>query len=290
MRVFPRCLKTLQGGSENWHRQRWSPDFDLAWSKVRLGPKRVHRAHANDSRDRPVTHACDNQPMSGALLLAFTPWLVFAFASRSGGLHFATAALIALAWSGGLIGRSLRQGHLRAFELVTLLLFSSMALLGFLQPASWTSEVAPYGRAIVACLALIALGSLLVRPFTEGYTRDLVSSAQLETRAFRSANRSASAAWSLGAILLALSFAAGASLPNPVSTTVFNWLLPLLTVLACIHFTARRWYEELSEGDDGWATLDGALALSTSGCSEFSAPRRGRPRLRLLRSLPPDNR
>lgn len=228
--------------------------------------------------------------MSAALLLALSPWLVFVFASRSGGVHLATAALMALAWSGGLTLRSIRQGRHRAFELLTVWLFSVMALLGFLLPETWISQVTPYSRAIaLSCLAFLALGSLLVRPFTEEYTRELVSSAQLRTTAFRNANVSATAAWSLGAILLALSFIAGASLSNPLSTTVFNWILPLLTVLACIHFTARRWYEELSEDDDGWATLDGALALSTSRSSDVPAPRSGRPRLRLLRSpRPPD--
>lgn len=227
----------------------------------------------------------DNRPMSGALLLAFSPWLVFAFASRSGGVHFATAALMALAWSGGLMLRSLRQGHFRAFELSAIVLFSSMALLGFLLPEAWTRELAPYGRAVtLLCLALLALGSLLVRPFTEGYTRDLVSSSQLRTTAFRNANVSATATWGLGATALTVSFVAGAFLSNPLSTTVFNWLLPLLTVLACIRFTARRWYEELGEEDDGWATFDGALAPSTSGVSDVRAPGNGRSRLRLLRS------
>jgi hypothetical protein len=241
--------------------------------------------HTDGSSTRALGPANRGRAMNGPLLAGLSPWLVFVVVARSGDEHLTTAALVALAWSAALVVRSVSRGRRPVLELGAAGLFGALALAGGLLAPGWTHAVSPFGRAVaLGFLALGTFASLGTRPVTEHYTRDRVPDSELGTGAFRGANVALTAGWSAASAALAASFSAGALLPGFFTTTVFNWLLPLLVVLACIHYTERRWCETLDDRQGEWAILDAALAspLSRPPAGDPAGHRRAR-----LRSVPP---
>lgn len=187
--------------------------------------------------------------MSGALVLAFSPWAAFAFASRSGGLDFPSAAILAVAWSVAVLLHSYRKsGIVRLFELETAALFASFAVVGFALPGPIVSIIGNYGRAIAAsALGVMAASSLVFRPLTEEYTREFVPRSRLETLGFARANRVLTIAWSIAALALAASFALGAMAQGSLMPTLLNWIVPLVAVLYCVRYCTGRWSDDDEE-------------------------------------------
>lgn len=222
--------------------------------------------------------------MNGALLLALSPWLGFAFASRTGGLDLRSSALLAVGWSIAVLLYSHRRaGVVRAFELETTALFTLLAIASYVLPATVVKGMSPYARAVaVAGFALLALCSLSVRPFTEEYLRDMVPRDELESITFARTNNALTVAWIVTAMTLVVVFVLGALVPGALGSTLLNWVVPLLLVLGCLRYSTSRWGAEIEESDVARTSLDAALDMSVGRPAGPMSGREGSAHLRLV--------
>lgn len=226
--------------------------------------------------------------MGSTLLVAFSPWFVFAIAARAGGLGMgwggalaAVAAVAVNAWT----FRTHRS--LRSFEVAATVLFSTIALVAVLPPVSAASALDRYGRVMGAgALAALAFASLAWRPLTAEFTADRVPAWLAESDAHRRVNQILTLFVGVASALVALSYGAGVVFDHQIGLTVFNWYVPL--ALAAVCAAACRWI---------WrATLDAAEeAMGPHGTLADTATlfppdrlRTVRPHLQLVISWPTD--
>ncbi len=186
--------------------------------------------------------------MSGPALLALSPWVVFILADHRNGMGFGVSSALALASAAALALASWRRGTLRRFEVQAVALFFVFVMVGIAAPAGSLVQLDRFGRAIATgSLALVALGSLLARPFTLEFTNSLVPRHRLASAAFLRANRRQSLAWGLAATAVTASLVPGAILVSPLAGTVCNWLVPFAVVATCASYTSWCWASEVDE-------------------------------------------
>lgn len=207
--------------------------------------------------------------MSGPALLALSPWVVFILANHRNGMGFGSSSALALASAAALALARWRRGTLRRFDVQAVALFFVFLMVGVTAPAATLVQLDRFGRAIATgSLALVALSSLLVRPFTLEFTDTLVPRHRLASPGFLRANRRQSLAWGLAATAVTASLVPGAILVSPLAVTVCNWLVPFVVVAACASYTSWCWASEVDEEYVAAAYLPGQLPVPGAGHRE----------------------
>ena len=215
--------------------------------------------------------------MNRRYYMALLPWLCFAIVDRYyGGLGpdwAAGAALVTVAFV-ALITRA--RPRLAALDAVAVVLFAAVAGLAHTLPAAVTA----YSRAaVVAVLAAALAISLLGRPLTTVYLREALPPARWADPAIARLNRRLTAKWAAVATLTAVSLAAGIALGGRDAATVFNWMVPLLAVVAGA-VTGPTGPDTAGEDNrQTLALLDGLVGSGPAGGSWASRPH--------LRAVPP---
>jgi hypothetical protein len=190
----------------------------------------------------PSTQAAAAGPGSG-IYLAFIPWIVFTLVAQHSTLKL--AAVGALLASVMIAARSARAGGAKVLELGAVLAFLGFTVIAFQADPATAAFVDRYARAIAAgLLSLIALGSLLVMPFTEQYARETTPAAVWKSPVFRAVNRRISAVF--GVVVLAMAgshiYSGYLEAHHELSrreNLVLNWAIPIALILLALKFVDR---------------------------------------------------
>jgi len=197
------------------------------------------------------------------MMVGLSAWLVMLLLVRGHGVGLAVGAFLAAVVAAGSAMWARRRGMSGAFETVSCGAFLTIAVAGWLAPASLIVHLGRYDRALTAAvLAALCLASLLVRPLTTEYTRELVPLHVLPTRVFAQANVVSTAAVGVTALAAAASFLIGTVGHDSLLRTVFDWLVPVALAGACAGYLNRQWHV-LRESDDLTAVLTAALETPT---------------------------
>ena len=162
------------------------------------------------------------------ILLAFAPFLAFAFLENNLGMH--TALLAATAISALLIAREvlIQKKAVKPLETVSLLMFGGLAIASRLTALPLT--IVGVRLIVDGGLLVVVLGSILIgKPFTLAYARDRVSAEIAATARFRTVNRLISALWALA---LAVVVAADAGMLYWPAFTAMDGTILIVTAIA----------------------------------------------------------
>jgi hypothetical protein len=185
----------------------------------------------------PSTQGVAAGPGSG-IYVAFTPWIVFTLVAQHSTLKL--AAVGALLASVMIAARSVRAGGAKVLELGAVLAFVAFTVVAFQADPATTAFVERYARAIAAgLLALIALGSLLVVPFTEQYARQTVPRQFWSSPQFKQINRKLTAMWGLVFAAMVPAHVIAGAADTHRTNLIFNWVIPIVLVTWAAKRTAR---------------------------------------------------
>jgi hypothetical protein len=185
----------------------------------------------------PSTPAAAAGPGAG-IYLAFIPWIVFTLVAQHSTLKL--AAVGALLASLVIATRSVRAGGAKLLEIGAVLAFVAFTVVAFRADATTAAFVDRYARAIAAgLLSLIALGSLLVVPFTEQYARETVPRQLWSSPKFKQINRKLTTMWGLVFAVMVPAHVIAGALDTHRANLIFNWAIPILLVTWAAKRTAR---------------------------------------------------
>lgn len=185
----------------------------------------------------PSSQADAAGPGSG-IYLAFIPWVVFTLVAQHSTLKL--AAVGALLASGVIAARSVRAGGVKVLELGAVLAFVAFTVVAFTADSATAAFVDRYARAIAAgLLSLIALGSLLVVPFTEQYARETVPRQLWSSPQFKQINRKLTTTWGLVFAAMIPAHVIAGALDTHRANLIFNWAIPIALVIWAAKQTAR---------------------------------------------------
>ena len=185
----------------------------------------------------PSSQADAAGPGSG-IYLAFIPWVVFTLVAQHSTLKL--AAVGALLASVVIAARSVRAGGVKVLELGAVLAFVAFTVVAFTADPATAAFVDRYARAIAAgLLSLIALGSLLVVPFTEQYARETVPRQLWSSPQFKQINRKLTTMWGLVFAAMIPAHVIAGALDTHRANLIFNWAIPIALVIWAAKRTAR---------------------------------------------------
>jgi hypothetical protein len=185
----------------------------------------------------PSTQAAAAGPGSG-IYLAFIPWIVFTLVAQHSTLKL--AAVGALLASVMIAARSVRAGGAKVLELGAVVAFVGFTVIAFQADPATAAFVDRYARAIAAgLLSLIALGSLLVVPFTEQYARETVPRQFWSSPQFTQINRKLTTMWGLVFAVMVPAHVIAGELDTHRAHLIFNWAIPIVLVIWAAKRTAR---------------------------------------------------
>jgi hypothetical protein len=145
------------------------------------------------------------------LLIAFSPFLLFAVLEHVAGVMAGLMAAAALA--GLFVLRDVRSGHVKLLEVGTLVLFAGLAALAAATGARWSVlQVRLFIDS--GLLAIVLLSLLLGRPFTLPYARAQAPVEVWASPRFLRMNKVISAAWALAFAAVVAADAAMLMLPS----------------------------------------------------------------------------
>jgi hypothetical protein len=185
----------------------------------------------------PSSQADAAGPGSG-IYLAFIPWVVFTLVAQHSTLKL--AAVGALLASVVIAARSVRAGGVKVLELGAVLAFVAFTVVAVTADPATAAFVDRYARAIAAgLLSLIALGSLLVVPFTEQYARETVPRRLWSSPQFKQINRKLTTMWGLVFAAMIPAHVIAGALDTHRANLIFNWAIPIALVIWAAKQTAR---------------------------------------------------
>ena len=174
-----------------------------------------------------------------AILLAFSPFLVYVVVERIAGIPI--ALLAATVTSAALLIRDALSRHhsVKILEAGTFLLFGALAIYAYRWGANWS--IPAVRLRVDAGLLLIVLVSMGVRrPFTLQYARDQVSRELWTSPEFARTNYIITAIWAAAfAIMVAADLV---MLYVPTLPTRFAIIVTVLAIWGAVRFTS--WYPE----------------------------------------------
>ena len=183
--------------------------------------------------------------MSPRLYLALVPWIVFALVGRDSVEGVAWGAVAALATALVILALSIRTRSVKELEVFSVLLFATLAVLGASDQHDPGGVLQRYHSAIaVAVLALFAVTSLALQPFTEPYAREVVQRKYWTTSRFNRANVELTLMWAVVFAGVAASQAGAAVIDTRLASTLFTWLVPAAVVLLGGSQAAMRWNDQ----------------------------------------------
>jgi hypothetical protein len=172
------------------------------------------------------------------IYLAFVPWVVFTLVAQHSTLKL--AAVGALLASVMIAARSARAGGAKLLELGAVLAFVAFTVVAFTADPSTAAFVDRYARAIAAgLLATIALGSLLVVPFTEQYAHETVPRQFWSSPQFKQINRQLTTMWGWVFAAMVPAHVIAGALDTHRANLIFNWAIPIALVIWAAKRTAR---------------------------------------------------
>lgn len=182
-----------------------------------------------------------------SIFAGFVPWIVFTVvAQRLAADGVAWSALIAVVMTVVALmwGRS-RNSPVQ-LNLYSLVLFTVMAVAGFLGGASVDRWLFEWGRPLVGVvLGLIVLVASVSSPFTAEYAKMSTPREAWDSPVFRRINRTLSAVWGAALIVIGAASvlvtaldaqAVGTDSPYLVDLAL-NWVLPIAVIVWTIRFT-----------------------------------------------------
>ncbi|MGW4568012.1 hypothetical protein ACWEN3_38445 [Streptomyces sp. NPDC004561] len=186
---------------------------------------------------RTETKAPARKPVStGGVFLSFAPWIIFGVVAGPSTWEY--AALAALIASIVLSGQDMLHGRTHILDMVAIVFFAVLTVLALALNRSQLLWVETYAQVISnGIVAVVALGSLFVDPFTAQYAREQTPRELWDSPVFRHVNRVLSLAWGTVFALIALS--AWLAVRVPSMDDWFNWVIPVVLLVAVIKFTAR---------------------------------------------------
>ena len=139
-----------------------------------------------------------------ALALGFLPWIVFTVvADRLAANAVGRSALVAEGMTAVALALARRRHTPVVLDRVTIVLFGVLALAGFAGGPGVDDWLWSWGRPSVGVvLGLYLLATAPVRPFTEEYARRSTPREHWGSPVFRSVNRTISAAWGAGLVVI----------------------------------------------------------------------------------------
>ncbi|MBV2356558.1 hypothetical protein KUM39_19620 [Streptomyces sp. J2-1] len=173
---------------------------------------------------------------TGSVFLSFVPWIVFGVvASPSTWKYAALAALIA---SVVLSGRDIARGRVRVLDVTAIVFFAVVTALALTLDRADLLWLETYAQVISSGLvAVVALGSLAVDPFTAQYARQEVPREMWHSPVFVHVNRVLTLVWGVAFVLIALSTWLAVRVPS--LDDWLNWVVPVALLVGAVKFTER---------------------------------------------------
>lgn len=177
-----------------------------------------------------------NNPFVG-----FVPWIIFWVVSSPSTWEWATLGALVAAVI--LAVPSAERGSLKILDLGSIAFFGVLSLLAIFLDRADLDWVEDYSQAISSgALALIALGSLAVMPFTEQYARESAPREVWDSPRFKRTNLVLSAMWGGVFLLSAILGVIAEQVDSSTAREWLNWIIPIALVVGAFKFTA--WYAQ----------------------------------------------
>ena len=181
-------------------------------------------------------------------VLGFLPWIAFSIiAQRLDVNGVAWSATIAVAMTVVALLAARRKHGPTFLNLISLVLFGLVAVVGFVGGAAVDRWLFEWGRPLVGVvLGLVVLATAPARPFTEEYARQSVPQQYWGSPTFRKINTVLSAVWGAAILVIGLAGVAVAALDahavdatrNNTVDLVLNWVVPIAVIWGAIRVTA----------------------------------------------------
>lgn len=173
--------------------------------------------------------------------VGFAPWIIFwVVASPS---TWEWAALSALVTAVILAVPSAERGSLKILDVGSIAFFGILAVLAVFLDRHDLDWLEDYSQAISSgALAVIALGSLAVMPFTEQYARESAPREVWNTPGFKRTNFVLTAAWGGVFLVSAVLGVIAEEVDSSTTRQWLNWVIPIALVVGAFKFTA--WYAD----------------------------------------------
>ncbi|MEU3827113.1 hypothetical protein GT045_03285 [Streptomyces sp. SID486] len=177
------------------------------------------------------------KPVSeGGIFFSFAPWIIFGVVASPSTWEY--AALAALVASLVLAGQDLLHGNLRVLDITGIVFFAVLAVLALALHRGQLAWLETYAQVISnGLVAVVALGSLFVDPFTAQYAREQTPRELWDTPVFRHINRVLTALW--GAAFALMTVSTWLAVRYPAQDDWFNWVVPVALLVVAVKFTAR---------------------------------------------------
>lgn len=166
--------------------------------------------------------------------VGFVPWIIY-WVVAEGPSTWLFGALSA-GLSAFILGISMGRGGPRLLEIVTIVFFVSVTVAGVIVGARDRDWMDTYSTTLSSgVLALMALGSLALTPFTEQYARASRPLQDWEKPAFRQTNRALTLMWALVFALISVLGYYATLVPETSDWT--NWVIPIVVVVGAVGMT-----------------------------------------------------
>ncbi|WP_046728503.1 hypothetical protein [Streptomyces humi] len=185
----------------------------------------------------PVTNAPASGPArTGSVFFSFAPWIIFGFVAGPSTWEY--AALAALAAAVVLSGRDMLQGRFYLLDMAGIVFFAVLSVLALALDRHELIWLETYAQVLSsAVVAVVALGSLAVDPFTAQYARRSVPREHWDSPVFVHVNRVLTTAW--GAVFLLMTLSTWLAIRIPAGSDWFNWVVPVVLLVWAVKFTER---------------------------------------------------
>jgi uncharacterized membrane protein len=186
------------------------------------------------------------------VFLGFVPWIVFSVVAGPSTWEWAAPA--ALVCSLILVVPDWRQTRsMSILDATGIVFFAVMAVLALVLDHAVLQPLEDRAQLLSAVvIALVAFGSLAAgRPFTEYYAKQTTPREYWHSPIFKRINRVLTAVWGGVFVINALCDVAAGYLG--ADSDIFNWVLPVIVIVAAVKFTS--WYPDHASGgpDEGRA-------------------------------------
>jgi nitrate reductase NapE component len=193
----------------------------------------------------PDSESKNLNPLS--IFTGFIPWIAFTLtAQRLAADGVAWSALLAAVLGLVFVVRGRRTGSPTQMDIYSLILFTVIAVVGFIGDHGVDVWLYEWGRPLVGVvLGLTVLATSSIRPFTAEYAKQSTPREYWDSPLFRRINFVLSAAWGVAitamgaaAVLVTALDAHATGTDSPYLLDFFlNWVVPIGLIVWMIHFT-----------------------------------------------------
>ncbi|MGW0628573.1 hypothetical protein [Streptomyces sp. NPDC002758] len=184
-----------------------------------------------------ATRAPVEKPVSGgSVYLSFAPWIIFGVVASPSTWEY--AALAALITALGLSGQDLAHRRFNILDMAGIVFFAVLTVLALVLERHELIWLETYAQVLSnAVVAVVALGSLFVDPFTAQYARRMTPPELWESSVFKHINLVLTAAW--GEVFALMTISTWLAIRMPDLSDWFNWVVPIALLVWVVRFTQR---------------------------------------------------